>query len=190
MRLRNIDIPSLSAKKSILLLGPRQTGKSTLLKKNFSGALFIDLLESETFREFSTYPERLREIVSEKRKLIIVDEIQRVTQLLNKVHLLIEKYKKNRFILTGSSARTLRKGSSNLLAGRAWTMHLFPLTTKEVGPFFKEKDILRLLNVGGLPAIYDSSEAKRDLAAYVGTYLKEEIRAESLVRNLERFSRF
>ncbi len=116
---------------------------------------------------------------------VIIDEIQRLPELLNEVHYLIEEHG-IRFLLTGSSARKLRRGGANLLAGRALRKELFPLVTKEIGDY----DILKIINYGALPAIYNSTIPKEELTAYVGTYLKEEIQAEGLVRRLDPFSRF
>lgn len=116
----------------------------------------------------------------------MIDEVQKLPSILDEVHLLIERDKSLRFVLTGSSARKLRRRGVNLLAGRAWTEYLFPLTTQEVGI-----DRLHdLLLIGGLPPVLDSSDPQRELREYVGVYLQEEIRAEALTRSIEAFSRF
>jgi len=186
---RFLDLPKLIKEKSLLFLGPRQTGKSTLVQKAFPDAHFINLLESDVFREYSTYPERLREKLPFSKGVIVIDEIQLAPVLLNEVHALIEKHKGLRFVLTGSSARRLRKGSVNLLAGRAWPIYLHPLVSKEL-ELKSDGDWLRYINRGGLAPIFSSNHLSKELSAYVGTYLQEEIRAEGLVRSSERFSRF
>jgi len=172
--------------KSIFLLGPRQTGKSTLLRHMFPEAVYYDLLEADTFREFSSRPETLRQSLDPRQKLVIVDEIQKLPPLLDEIQLLLDRNKSLRVILTGSSARKLRRAGTNLLAGRAWTIPLYPLVTPELG----KPRLLDRFNRGSLPAIIDSLEYKEDLKAYVGTYLQEEIRAEGLTRSIGNFSRF
>jgi predicted AAA+ superfamily ATPase len=184
VRLLNLDFVHL---KSCFLFGPRQTGKSSLIKNLFPDAIYINLLHSDNYLKFSREPSLLREIVDnlkDKKKLIIIDEIQKVPLLLDEVHDLIEKGHK--FIMTGSSARKLKRGGANLLGGRARERRLFPLTTNEIGDF----EFLRMINFGGLPSIYLSDSPEEDLESYVGTYLKEEIQAESVVRNLINFSKF
>jgi len=175
-------------KKSLFLFGPRQTGKTSLLKEQFPGAPFYNLLLADVFLKVSQRPHVIREELQTRRgnvSPVIIDEIQKLPLLLDEVQAMIEE-KKYRFIVTGSSARKLKHGGGNLLAGRAWTHHLFPLTTSEI----KEYDFLRILNYGSLPFIYTSSDPERELAAYVGTYLQEEIQAEGLTRKIENFSRF
>jgi predicted AAA+ superfamily ATPase len=186
---RYLNLKSFVKLKSLLFLGPRQTGKSTLLTKEFPNAHFINLLESDTYREYYTYPERLREKLPTPNGVVVIDEIQLVPQLLNEVHLLIEKHKNLKFILTGSSARKLKGSSVNLLAGRAWPIHFHPLTSQDL-ELKNDKDWLRYLNRGGIPVIFESQFPSKDLSAYIGTYLQEEIKAEGLVRSSERFSRF
>ena len=184
---RLLQFDPLLKHKSLFLLGPRQTGKSTLLKTQFPEALLINLLEGDTFRLLSTYPEQLREKVrATGHSLVVIDEVQRLPDLLNEVHNLIELDKSLRFILTGSSARALKRRGVNLLGGRALTCHLFPLVSKELG----SEKLPQTLTWGSLPGILDSPIRKEELKAYVGTYLQEEIRAEGLVRNLPAFSRF
>jgi uncharacterized protein len=186
---RYLDLARLSKSKSLLFLGPRQTGKSTLLASVFPKAHVINLLESDTYREYSTYPERLREKLPFTTGTVVIDEIQLAPSLLNEVHLLIEKHKGLRFVLTGSSARKLKGETVNLLAGRAWPIMFHPLTSQELD-LKGDKSWLRYLNRGGLPSIFESDFLDKDLSSYVGTYLQEEIRAEGLVRSSERFSRF
>jgi len=184
---RIIDLKNLLKKKSFFLFGPRATGKSTLVHQQLSdSATIIDLLNSRFFLKLSATPHDLEAIIdSSDFSLIVIDEIQRIPALLNEVHRLIEK-RKVRFLLTGSSARKLRRGRANLLAGRVWEARLFPLTWKETSSFHLD----RYLRYGGLPAVYLSKYPEEELDAYVNTYLKEEIMAEGLIRNLPPFSRF
>jgi predicted AAA+ superfamily ATPase len=183
---RILNVAQLVKHRSLFLLGPRQTGKSTLLRHTFPEARYIDLLEANTFRELSAYPETLRQSLKPAEKLIIIDEVQKLPALLDEAQALIDRDKTIRFILTGSSARKLRRGKANLLAGRAWFCRLHPLVSREISGEFLD----RRLNTGSLPAVLDSADPVEDLKAYVGGYLKEEIRAEGLVRSVESFSRF
>lgn len=172
--------------RSYFLFGPRQTGKTTFLKTEFPNAWFVDLLEARTFRDFSTNPELLRERLDPQQSLVIIDEIQRLPELLNEVHSLMERNKDLRFILTGSSARSLRSRGVNLLGGRARVARWFPLVHPEAGP----ENLLKRLAIGSLPSILMSEEPWGDLHAYAGLYLQEEVRAEGAVRSIEAFSRF
>ena len=173
--------------KSFFLFGPRGTGKTTWVKATFPDAVFIDLLESELYIGLLANPQRLEMYIPRDfDNWIIIDEIQRIPELLNEVHRLIEKYK-YKFILTGSSARKIKRKGFNLLAGRALTYAMHPLTATELGKTF---DLEYLLNYGGLPSVYAGNEAKKYLASYVKTYLQEEIQFEGLTRNLGAFSRF
>ncbi|MBI4904031.1 MAG: ATP-binding protein [Acidobacteria bacterium] len=172
--------------RSFFLFGPRQTGKTTLLRSLYPDAMYVDLLDSRTFRDLAARPELLRQRRTPGQHLIVIDEIQRLPGLLNEVQLLLDRDKKVRVILTGSSARGLRQRGVNLLGGRARVAHLFPLVAPEVG--YEKWD--RRLAVGSLPAVLDSEEPWEDLDAYTGVYLQEEIRAEGLVRSIESFSRF
>lgn len=183
---RRIDLESLLRHKSLFLLGPRQTGKSTLLRHQFPSARYVDLLEADTFRQLSAYPETLRQSLTPADRLIVIDEVQKLPSLLDEVQLLIDRDSSLRFILTGSSARKLRGGQANLLAGRAWTTHLHPL----VSPELSYEKLERRLSFGSLPAVFDSALPDEELKAYVGDYLREEIRGEGLVRSIESFSRF
>jgi len=189
---RFLKLNEILERKSILLLGPRQTGKTTLIKSQFSDATQINLLEGEFFSLLSAHPEKLRGIVQASRsKKIVIDEIQKIPSLLDEVHSLIEKDKALRFLLTGSSARKLRKQGVNLLGGRARRLDIFPITYREFLSQQGNRDpVSTLLQWGGVPAILDSTEPIDDLKDYVGTYLKEEIQAEALVRSLQNFSRF
>ena len=172
---------------SAFILGPRGTGKTHWLKGNFPDCLYFDLLRHETFTEFLANPSILEDrIPSNYDDYIIIDEIQKVPSLLNEVHRLIE-HKKKRFILTGSSARSLRKKGVNLLAGRALTYHMHPLTIAEMGEAF---DLTKLLRYGALPKAYTLKNPSHYLASYVQTYLKEEVQQEALTRNLALFTRF
>jgi len=188
-------IIQLPPKHSFFLFGPRQTGKSTLLNAVFpsSQVLYYDLLKSEEFVRLSSHPYLFREEVMARashRTHVIVDEVQRLPDLLNEVHFIMEKPKAPFFCLSGSSARKLKRTHANLLAGRAWTYHLYPLTHKELGSRFS---LHKALHMGTLPGVYldeDPESARRTLRAYVDTYLKEEIEAEALTRNLGGFLRF
>ncbi|MFO7558991.1 MAG: ATP-binding protein [Desulfobacterales bacterium] len=184
---RILDLKDLLRKKSFFLFGPRATGKSTLVSLQLSdSATIIDLLNSRFFLRLSAMPHDIEAIIDAgDYSLIVIDEIQRIPALLNEVHRLIEN-RKIRFLLTGSSARKLRRGQANLLAGRVWEARLFPLTWKEAPDF----DLDRYLRYGGLPDVYLSEFPEEELDAYVNTYLKEEIMAEGLVRNLPPFTRF
>lgn len=183
---RALDLRETVKHKSIFLFGPRQTGKSTLVRHAFPQAAFYDLLEADTFRELSARPEYLRQTLSPQQSVVIVDEIQKLPILLDEIQLLLERNKQLRVVLTGSSARKLKRGAANLLGGRAWVCRLHPLVSMELG----HDRLLDRLNRGSLPSIIDSQHFKEDLRAYVGTYLQEEIRAEGLTRSIENFSRF
>lgn len=183
---RALDLRERVKHKSIFLFGPRQTGKSTLVRQAFPDAALYDLLEADTFRELATRPEYLRQTLSPQQPFLIVDEIQKLPSLLDEIQLLIDRNRKLRVILTGSSARKLKRGAANLLGGRAAICRLHPLVSKELG----EPRLMDRLNRGGLPAIIDSEHAVDDLKTYVGVYLREEIKAEGLARSIESFSRF
>lgn len=183
---RSIDLPRLLAKKSYFLLGPRQTGKSFLIRQTLPGVRLYDLLDSSTFLTLSRNPERIAEELTDRDRIIVIDEIQRLPELLNEVHRLIET-RHVHFLLTGSSARKLRGGGVNLLGGRARTQYLHPLTSQELGTRF---DLARAAQHGLLPSIYFSDDPRADLEAYAGTYLQQEIVAEGASRNAPAFSRF
>jgi predicted AAA+ superfamily ATPase len=183
---RLLNLREIVKHKSVFLLGPRQTGKSTLVRETFPEAALYDLLEADTFRELTARPEYIRQTLDPRQPVLVVDEIQKFPALLDEIQLLIDRNKDLRVILTGSSARKLKRGAANLLGGRAWTCHLHPLVSAELG----KPRLLDRLNRGSLPAIIDSEYYKEELKAYVGTYLHEEIRAEGLTRSIENFSRF
>ena len=177
----------LEASKSFFLFGPRGTGKTTWLKHCLPEALFINLLQSEYYNQLSAHPGRLREYIPpDYRDWVIIDEVQRIPALLNEVHDLIESRKLN-FILTGSSARSLRRKGVNLLAGRALTYHMHPLTVTEQLDAF---DVRKSLQLGHLPARFNESDPGKYLKDYVQTYLREEVMQEGLTRNIGHFSRF
>jgi uncharacterized protein len=185
---RLLNIEEKIKKRSHFLFGPRQTGKTTLLKQVFPSAPFYNLLHTDEFFRLSGEPKLLRLEVSalkNRNEPIIIDEIQKLPILLDEVHAMIEEFG-SRFILTGSSPRKLRRGGYNLLGGRARTCYLHPLVSAEITDFKVE----RVLKYGAIPSIYLSDEPKEDLLAYCGTYLQQEIQAEAVVRNIENFSRF
>ncbi len=186
-RLRNLPRPGTE---TFFLWGPRQTGKSTLLRELYGLSRWVDLLKADEFRRYAARPERLRQELEaeppDPASQIVIDEIQKVPALLDEVHWLIEN-RGLHFALCGSSARKVRRGAANLLGGRAVRYELHGLSAREVGGDF---DLDRMLNQGYLPRIYQASRHARLLDAYVGDYLKEEIAAESLVRDLPAFSNF
>jgi predicted AAA+ superfamily ATPase len=184
---RQLQIAPLLAKKSFFLFGPRSTGKTTLIRQQLAGKAFIiDLLNSRYFLRLSSAPHELESMIAATpADIIVIDEIQRIPELLNEIHRLIES-RNLTFLLTGSSARKLRRGRANLLAGRVWNAGMFPLIYREIPGF----DLNRYLRYGGLPAVYLSEYPEEELDAYVNTYLKEEILAEGLIRRLPPFSRF
>lgn len=173
--------------KSFFLFGPRGTGKTTWTSKTFPNAIRIDLLESRLFTSLLADPQLLEEwIPSGHEGPVVIDEIQKVPALLNEVHRLIEK-RRLTFILTGSSPRKLRRGGVNLLAGRALTCAMHPLSAVEMGSDF---NLERALKFGLLPAVQTEPDPIRFLASYVKTYLDEEVRQEGLTRHLDAFARF
>ena len=185
---RVLALPELLARKSCFLFGPRGTGKSFLIREQLrSQAVVVDLLRSELFLRLSSMPSQLEDIIlaAGTPSIVVIDEVQKIPLLLDEVHRLIEE-RAWRFLLTGSSARKLKRGQANLLAGRASQAELFPFTWKEIGNF----DLQRYLRFGGLPRVYLSDEPEEELDDYVRTYLAEEIQAEGLIRRLPPFSRF
>ncbi len=185
---RTLALTELVKRKSLFLFGPRSTGKSTLLRQSFPPEAIINLLRSQIYLSLAERPGSLRDMAIEIGRtspVVVIDEIQKLPTLLDEVHDLIETTTL-RFILTGSSARKLRQGGVNLLAGRAWQTRLFPLSSAELPDF----ELNRYLLYGGLPQVWTSQEPLEELDAYVNTYLKEEIKAEGLVQNLSHFARF
>ena len=171
------------------LFGPRGTGKTLWTTRHYPGALCIDLLDPETLRLFSARPERLAEVIgaSPQKKQVIIDEIQKLPGLLEVVHLLIERKTGQQFVLTGSSARKLRRQGVNLLGGRAAQKHLHPYMARELGRQFK---LATALQQGMLPLVWAAKDAAATLQAYSGLYLREEVQMEGLVRNTGSFARF
>jgi len=183
---RTLDLPDLLQNKSYFLFGPRQTGKTFLVHRTLKRARIYDLLDTSVYLALSQNPGRIAQELTPQDKIIVIDEIQRLPILLNEVHRLIEE-RGIRFLLTGSSARKLRRGGVNLLGGRARTKYLHPLSYKELGVRF---ELCRAVKRGLLPSIYFSEDPQADLQAYTGLYLQQEIVAEGLIRNIPAFSRF
>lgn len=174
-------------KGSCFLFGPRGTGKSTWLEAELPGALHVDLLDQATFLELTGHAERLGAMADARRaKVIVIDEVQKLPALLDEVHRLIER-RRFRFVLTGSSARKLRRSGTNLLAGRARTIEMHPFTASELGSRWK---LAHAIRYGMLPTVWVEDDPADYLKAYVGTYLREEVQQEALVRNLASFTRF
>ena len=173
---------------SFFLLGPRGSGKSTWLRATLPEAYVIDLLSEETYQRLLANPglfaNELRSVQTGRR--VIVDEVQRLPGLLNEVHRFIEE-KHLRFVLCGSSARKLKRTGVNLLAGRALRRSMHPFIPEELGAHFNLDEVMRY---GSLPIVWDSTSKEETLSAYAQLYLKEEIQAEALVRNLPGFARF
>lgn len=171
------------------LFGPRGTGKSTLLRSRFANALWVNLLSPAEHRSYLARPERLREIVAAASSDadLVIDEIQRVPELLAVVHQIMEEPNSPRFILTGSSARKLKAAGVDLLAGRAVVRALHPFTAPELGRRF---DLENALSHGLVPLIWDSSDPADTLNAYVDLYVHQEVQSEGLIRNLGAFHRF
>ncbi|MDQ6958613.1 MAG: ATP-binding protein [Mariprofundaceae bacterium] len=176
---------TLPAHKSSFLWGPRKVGKSYWLNNYLKDFILIDLLKTDVYADYITRPSLLRERYQDTTKLIVIDEVQKVPAILDEVHWLIE----NRgisFLLTGSSARKLKRGHANLLGGRAWRKTMTPLSYFEVDDF----DLEKVMFTGLLPPHYLSPNPIEDLRAYVADYLKEEIAAEALTQNIPAFADF
>lgn len=182
---RNIE----PEKQSFFLLGPRGTGKSTTIKALYPEALYVDLLLPDVYRAYLARPERLREIVfaNEDKGVIVLDEIQKVPQLLEVVHSLLEEKKGLQFILTGSSARKLKKTGADLLAGRALMKQMHPFTASELKDKFHLENALQF---GTLPVVLDSGNPAASLHAYIDLYIREEVQMEGLTRSIGNFARF
>lgn len=186
-RMVKIELPR---GQSAFLWGPRKTGKTTYLRAQYPNSLIYDLLQTDLFLELAKRPYLLREQLlaadpEQLRNPVIIDEVQKIPQLLDEVHWLIEN-KRIRFMLCGSSARKLKRGKANLLGGRAWRYEMHPLVSLEVD----DLNLLRALNRGMLPLHYLQEEYRKSLQAYVRDYLKEEVFDEGLTRNIPAFSRF
>jgi len=172
---------------SIFLFGPRGTGKTSWIKNNLKDALYLDLLDFATFNLLSANPARLETLIPKNfENWVVLDEVQRVPELLNEVHRLIES-RKIRFLLTGSSARSLRRKGVNLLAGRALTYNMHPMIIQEIESDF---NLANVLKYGLLPSVITHQDAQKYLESYVQTYLREEVLQEGLTRNIGVFSRF
>jgi predicted AAA+ superfamily ATPase len=183
---RIINLNKLLQKKSYFLLGPRQTGKSFLIRNQLKPDHVYNLLERDTFQKLAFNTALIRQEVLKKNELVVIDEIQKLPELLDEVHNLIEE-KNIRFLLTGSSARKLKKYGTNLLGGRARLQYLHPFIYHELKNHF---DLNKVLNYGLIPSIYFSDDPEADIEAYIGLYLQQEIANEGLTRNLPAFSRF
>lgn len=175
-------------KASFFLVGPRGTGKSTWIRANFPSAKNYDLLRTHETIRFAREPGILRQELehSPRGSWVVIDEIQKVPALLDEVHALMEDHQ-IKFVLSGSSTRKLKRGAANLLAGRARTERMFPLVSKELGNEFR---VDQCLTLGSLPVAFASDDPQAVLASYAETYLREEIYAEALTRNLGGFARF
>ncbi len=184
MYLRLLESPP---RQSFFLFGPRGVGKTAWLHRQFPGALFFDMLDHQVYTQLLAAPQRLGDQIPQGyRDWVVVDEIQRVPELLNEVHRLMES-RRLRFVLTGSSARKLRRRGVNLLAGRALTRYMHPLTALELG---KDFDLKRALRWGCLPLACTSENPQDYLQSYAATYLREEVQQEGFARNISAFSRF
>lgn len=206
---RILDFSETLKRKGLFLFGPRQSGKTTYLKTKYTDSVYVDLLLNENYaqyiREPGSFRKKIELLVHSSRdkqqikkpkpkqekiiQIIIVDEIQRVPELLNEIHYLIEEYKNLRFILTGSSSRKLKTVGTNLLGGRVSRQFFFPLCYPELSSN-KIFNLKKILNYGTVPSIILSENPYNDLLDYVGLYLKEEIKFEGLVRDLNIFSEF
>ena len=174
---------------SYFLFGPRGTGKTTWLKKKYPKALWVDLLNPEEERKFSMHPERLIDLLEGRAetRTVVIDEVQKVPEILDVVHGLIEEKKGWQFVLTGSSARKLRRSGVNLLAGRALWKNFHSFTFEELGD---RANLEEALVTGLIPLVCQAPSPKEKLRAYVNLYLQEEVKAEALVRNIGEFARF
>ena len=187
--METIDRFLKKARESFFLFGPRGTGKSTWIEMVFKNALAINLLEPDVFRRFAARPETLLDLVRAQKKsaTILIDEVQKVPEILDVVHQLIEENRDRQFILTGSSARKLKRTGVDLLAGRAALKTMHPFMAAELGAGFVLDEALR---TGLIPVIRDSKNPEEALKSYTALYLKEEVQLEGLVRNIGAFARF
>lgn len=177
------------SKNSFFIFGPRGTGKTFWAESHYNNALWVNLLDAKTYRILNANPERLIDWVKSDpdKNTIIVDEVQKVPELLDSIHWLISQYSNKQFIMTGSSARKLRRGGFNLLGGRAANKNMHPYMANELGSLF---NLDSALNLGMLPLVWSSPDPKDSLDAYISLYLQQEVQSEGLVRNLGTFSRF
>ena len=171
------------------IFGPRGTGKSTWLRAHLPDAYIVDLLDDATYRQYLSDPDHIKDVVKANPEFtcFIIDEVQKVPKILNSIHTLIEENKNHQFILTGSSARKLRRGGVNLLAGRALLSHFHPFMASELGTNF---ELTSALKNGLIPLIVSANEPEKKMAAYIRLYLNEEVQAEGLVREIDSFARF
>ena len=182
---REFELPG-DLEQSLFLFGPRGTGKTSWVKKAFPNALYIDLLDTKQYTELLNHPWHLEKLVDAyPDACIVIDEVQKIPELLNEAHRLIES-KNRRFVLTGSSARSLRKKGVNLLAGRALTYHMHPLTARELG---SDYHLEHSLIYGQLPSVYTKPQPQAYLRTYIDTYIRQEVMQEGLTRRLDAFSR-
>ena len=174
---------------SFFLFGPRGTGKSTWLREARKGAIWIDLLDPEAQRIYQVRPEHLRELIAGQPQVnnVVIDEVQKAPALLDVVHNLVESDRRLRFVLTGSSARKLRHGAWNLLAGRLTEAGMHPFMAAELGKAFS---LRRALEIGLVPLVWGAAEPAQTLRAYASLYLREEVQAEAMVRDVGAFARF
>ena len=179
----------VSSEESFFLLGPRGTGKSTWLKDRYPNAYIIDLLKPNVFRLFQARPESLADIVkgNAKTRCFVIDEVQKTPDVLTVVHSLMEEHLGIQFVLTGSSARKIKRTGADLLAGRAIRKTMYPFMACELGEAFS---LDQALTYGMLPVVYGSRQKKHTLESYIDLYLREEIQQEGLVRTLAPFARF
>ena len=185
---------NLSKNSSIFLFGARGTGKSYLLRNRYSenNTVFIDLLDPKTYLDYSMNPSSLQnflDALNDKIEIVVIDEVQKIPQLLDIVHKNISE-KSRKFILTGSSARKLKRGGANMLAGRAFVYNLFPLTSSELGIDFVLKDVLKWGSLPGMYAFRNDDDKAEFLRSYALTYITQEITEEQVVRKLEPFRKF
>ncbi len=185
---RHLNLQQTLNVMSLFLLGPRQTGKSTLIADTLPNALLIDLLTRKTFQTLASDPDLLKNIVcASKSNIIVIDEVQKLPSLLDVAQQIIFESKgQKKFLLTGSSARKLKRQGVNLLGGRAAQTHLHPLLLSELNT----NNVFPLLQWGSLPSVVTVDDKRLVLESYVSLYLDQEIRAEGLSRNIEHFSRF
>lgn len=180
-------ILNLPKDRSAFLWGPRKVGKSHWIKHNLSDVILIDLLKTTEFADYVSKPSLLRERYADASSLIVIDEVQKIPDILNEVHWMIENCHSS-FLLTGSSARKLRRSHANLLGGRAWRYTMTPICFAELGSF--DFDITKAVISGLIPSHLQSPDPIQDLRAYIADYLKEEIAAEAVIQNIPAFAEF